>query len=130
MQVDIQRAKRIMLRGLRLRCPACGEGPLYQSLFKMNNECPHCGMVFMREQGYFIGAIYVNVIVTESLIFFTYLACLIMLPSTNKTIYTILFVLAFTIPLIFYRHARSIWLSFDYIVDPPKQQPHNSKYID
>ena len=117
-----------MLRGLMLRCPACGQTPLFQSLFKMHKECSHCGMVFMREQGYFIGAIYVNVIVTEGLIFFTYLICLLTLPSANDTIYTILFALALIIPLIFYRHARSIWLSFDYIIDPPKERSSDTKY--
>jgi uncharacterized protein (DUF983 family) len=126
--MDIRRAKRIMLRGLMLRCPACGQTPLFQSLFKMHTECSHCGMVFMREQGYFIGAIYVNVIVTEGLIFFTYLICLLTLPAANNTIYTILFVLALVIPLLFYRHARSIWLSFDYVIDPPKERPPDTKY--
>ncbi|HVG20714.1 MAG TPA: DUF983 domain-containing protein [Blastocatellia bacterium] len=127
--MDIKRARRIMLRGLRLRCPACGQARLFKSLFKMHEECPHCGMVFMREQGYFIGAIYVNVIVTEGLIFFTYLICLLTLPAANQTVYTILFALALIIPLIFYRHARSIWLSFDYIVDPPKEHSSGGKYF-
>ena len=77
-------------------------------------------MVFAREQGYFIGAIYVNVIATESLIFFTYLLSLAVLPAVSSTIYLVLFVLAITLPIVFYRHARSIWLSFDYVVDPPK----------
>lgn len=86
-------------------------------------------MVFMREQGYFIGAIYVNVIVTEGLIFFTYLICLLTLPSVDQTIYTLLFVLALLIPLAFNRHARSIWLSFDYIIDPPKERPSRTDYL-
>jgi hypothetical protein len=95
----------------------------------MNDRCSHCGMVFMREQGYFIGAIYVNVIVTESVIFFTYLICLLMLPAADQTIYTILFLLALVIPLIFNRHARSIWLSFDYIMDPPKERPPGTESL-
>ena len=86
-------------------------------------------MVFMREQGYFIGAIYVNVIVTESLIFLAYLVCLLTLPAADQTIYTVLFALALIIPLIFNRHARSIWLSFDYIMDPPKEHRPKTKYL-
>jgi uncharacterized protein (DUF983 family) len=117
--MDIARAKRILGRALRLRCPACGEGRLYQSLFRMRKGCPVCGLVFHREQGYFIGAIYVNVIVTESLIFFTYLSSLLFLPASSGTIYSILFVMALVIPVLFYRHARSLWLGFDYFVDPP-----------
>lgn len=114
-----------MLRGLKLRCPACGEGRLYKSLFTMNDECPYCHMVFVREQGYFIGAIYVNVIATESLIFFAYLLSLLVLPVTDSTIYVVLLVMALMLPVIFFRHARSIWLSFDYVIDPPKDFAKN-----
>ena len=117
-----------MARGLRLRCPACGQGSLFRSMFKMNDECEHCGMVFMREQGYFIGAIYVNVIVTESLIFLTYLICLLLMPM-GETMYAFLFALALIIPLIFNRHARSIWLSFDYIMDPPEKHSPKAKHL-
>ncbi|HST21402.1 MAG TPA: DUF983 domain-containing protein, partial [Blastocatellia bacterium] len=118
--MDIARTRRIMLRGLKLRCPACGKGRVYRSLLKMNDECPYCHMVFAREQGYFIGAIYVNVIATESLIFFTYLLSLLVLPIADPTIYVVLLVMALILPLAFFRHARSIWLSFDYVIDPPK----------
>src|SRR5215210_3447792 len=117
--MDISRARRILLRGLRLRCPACGEGRLYRSLFKMNPSCSFCDLVFQREQGYFIGAIYVNVIATESLIFFAYLASLIVLPAADTSVYTVLFAMALVLPILFYRHARSLWLSFDYFIDPP-----------
>jgi len=82
-------------------------------------------MVFAREQGYFIGAIYVNVIATESLIFFTYLLSLLVLPITDSTIYVVLLVMALMLPLAFLRHARSIWLSFDYVIDPPKDFAEN-----
>ena len=30
-------------RGLRLRCPACGEGQLLHSYLKVNATCPACG---------------------------------------------------------------------------------------
>jgi hypothetical protein len=31
------------------------------------------------------------------------------------------------IPLLLNRHARSIWLSFDYIFDPPEDHRHGTK---
>src|SRR5690348_13144551 len=61
----LQRAKRILLRSLRLRCPACGDGRIYRRLVRMRPGCSHCGLVYEREQGYFVGAIYINVIATE-----------------------------------------------------------------
>jgi uncharacterized protein (DUF983 family) len=29
--------------GLRMRCPACGEGKLFASYLKVNEHCPSCG---------------------------------------------------------------------------------------
>lgn len=33
---------RAMLRGARLRCPACGEGRLFSSYLKVADRCPAC----------------------------------------------------------------------------------------
>ncbi|GLK80809.1 DUF983 domain-containing protein [Methylopila turkensis] len=30
-------------RGLKLRCPACGEGRLFRAYLKVNDACPACG---------------------------------------------------------------------------------------
>ncbi len=30
-------------RGLRLRCPKCGEGKAFRAFLKVNNHCPACG---------------------------------------------------------------------------------------
>lgn len=32
-----------LLRGWRGRCPACGEGRLFQGYLKVRPACPHCG---------------------------------------------------------------------------------------
>ena len=32
-----------LLRGLRMRCPACGEGRALHSYLKVNDACGHCG---------------------------------------------------------------------------------------
>ncbi len=32
-----------MLRGARLKCPACGTGALYRRYLKVLNACPNCG---------------------------------------------------------------------------------------
>lgn len=36
--------KQAMLRGLRGRCPACGEGKLFRAYLKTNDVCPACGL--------------------------------------------------------------------------------------
>ena len=34
---------RSMLRGLKGRCPHCGQGKLFRSYLKVNEACPSCG---------------------------------------------------------------------------------------
>jgi uncharacterized protein (DUF983 family) len=33
-------------RGLRGRCPACGQGRIFRALLKVNDHCPSCGEAF------------------------------------------------------------------------------------
>jgi len=117
--MELAKVKRQLNRGLSLRCPVCGLGTLYSSFFRMRRECDHCGLVFAREQGYFIGAIYLNVAATESLIFVSYLAFVLANRAGDQITYTVLFALALILPIVFNRHARSLWLSIDYLLDPP-----------
>lgn len=117
--MNLARARKILVRGLLLRCPACGEGGLYQSAFRMRERCARCGLVFAREQGYFVGAIYVNVILTETLILAVFLGSLIFTSGASDRVYFVMFAAALVLPLAFYRFSRSLWLAFDHIVSPP-----------
>lgn len=50
---------------LRERCPRCRQGaifrgPIFRGWFAMHDHCPVCNLEFEREQGYFIGAMYVS----------------------------------------------------------------------
>jgi uncharacterized protein (DUF983 family) len=36
-------ARDALMRGLRGRCPACGEGRMFRKFLKVNDTCPHCG---------------------------------------------------------------------------------------
>ncbi|SMX29463.1 hypothetical protein TRP8649_03597 [Pelagimonas phthalicica] len=40
--------KRAIWRGLRLRCPNCGEGKLLHSYLKVNESCDCCGLELKR----------------------------------------------------------------------------------
>lgn len=47
-QIATPSAKTVMLRGLRGRCPHCGEGKLLKSYLKANESCSGCGEDFDR----------------------------------------------------------------------------------
>ncbi len=104
--------------GLRLRCPRCGVGRLYSKPFKMNEHCAHCALKFEREQGYFIGAIYINYAATVGIAvpgFF------LLDTFTNITINQQLALwvpFAVIFPLLFFHHSRSLWLVMDHFFNP------------
>jgi uncharacterized protein (DUF983 family) len=99
-------------------CPRCRRGRIYRSLLRMNETCPVCRLQFRREQGYFLGALYVyyglSLPIFLSLVFWV---------STWKawSEYLIVFpALALYAPFIpfTYRCARILWIHFDCFFDP------------
>jgi uncharacterized protein (DUF983 family) len=118
--MNISRAKRIFIRGLKLQCPNCGLAPLYYSPFRMSDYCRYCDITFEREQGYFVGAIYINVIATEAILLITVMGYGLITGSLDGRIFSALIVLAGVLPVFFYHHSRSLWLSIDHILNPEK----------
>src|SRR5919109_4839522 len=54
------RVLHMLSRGLRLCCPRCGARTLFRGWFAMHARCAVCHFRFEREQGYFLGAMYIN----------------------------------------------------------------------
>lgn len=103
---------------LRLRCPRCGVAPLFRGFFLMYPECLSCNLRFEREQGYFVGAIYINYAATAIITIagYVWLDYFVNLSLAKQLIVWIAFGVCF--PLFFFRYARSLWLSIDHMVDP------------
>ncbi|MGH7321743.1 MAG: DUF983 domain-containing protein [Candidatus Rokuibacteriota bacterium] len=122
--MDVGRARRVLARGLRLRCPRCGVGALFRGLFRMDARCPACQLVFEREPGYFVGAIYLNYGMTVLILMPSYVGLNAWLP-VGLGLQLLLggaFVVLF--PLWFFRYSRSLWLSLDYFIDPVGPSAH------
>lgn len=45
-----------MARGLRLRCPRCGEAPLFRTFLETERACPACGAIHQRDRGDWLGS--------------------------------------------------------------------------
>ena len=108
-------------RALRLRCPACAGRPLFTSWFRLREACPGCGLLLARkEEGYYIGAMALNLVVSESLfiLLLTGVAWATW-PAVpwNAILYggVALMVLA---PLAFFPFSRTLWLAFDLLFRP------------
>jgi uncharacterized protein (DUF983 family) len=39
------------MRGLRRRCPRCGNGPLFSRGIKIMERCPECNLLYQRDRG-------------------------------------------------------------------------------
>ena len=110
---------------LSLRCPACGRSSIFQSRFRVRRHCPSCRALFEREEGFFVGAIMVNVVTTEMVILAAYIVCLLTIGFTEELILTVLLPVAIIFPVGFYRHSWSVWLSLDHLVErlPQDERP-------
>lgn len=113
----------LLKRGLLLRCPVCGKGKLFRSLFSMYDRCPVCHFVYEREEGYFSSAMAINLIITELLVAAIVIPLGVVAGTTpNFPVIPVLIMgglLAVLLPLLFYRHSRGLWMSFDHWLNPP-----------
>ena len=53
----MQNLKRLLRTTLLLRCPHCGEGKLFESMYRVRPTCPVCGVRFERNPGEWTGAV-------------------------------------------------------------------------
>lgn len=117
MKKDRRSILNTLLRCLRLRCPACGESSIVQSLFKIKHHCSSCGALFMREEGFFAGAMLVNIVTTEIVVLAIYVTHLLLIGSNYELLITVLFTVGLVFPIAFYHYSWSVWLSFNHLVE-------------
>ena len=104
-------------RCLKLQCPACGCARVFARPFNLKTSCDACGVVFKREEGFFVGAIMANVVATEALILAVYFLCLLLTNLNDQTMLTVLFAFGISFPLAFYHHSWSLWLGLDHLIE-------------
>ncbi len=108
------RLARALGRAIRLRCPRCGETPLFRGWFRMADSCALCGLRFERAQGYFVGAIYVNYGVTVILAVGGFFLLWAGLGLSTGAQLAVLVPVVVLFPLWFFRYSRSLWLAIEW----------------
>ncbi len=106
-----------MFSMLRLRCPRCGQGGLYEKVFTMRKKCPECGLLYEREEGYFTGAMVVGNMISGLIVAPLTLLLFAGGADMREIIYTLLGVGLLLMPFVFW-YARAIWLYFDFMFNP------------
>jgi uncharacterized protein (DUF983 family) len=115
------------------RCPRCHEGEVFEDdnpyklskLFKMNQNCPHCGLRYEIEPNFFYGSMYVSYGYSVAIFAATYIIMnLFFEPSIRQVIGVLLAVVIVLAPLVF-RLARITWLNTFVPYDPNKRGPRH-----
>jgi uncharacterized protein (DUF983 family) len=128
-ELDLRRALRFYLRALRLRCPNCGHGKMFDRWVVQRPVCDHCRIKFERgELDYFIGAYTINLIMSELVVVAGMLFGMwLTWPDVPwNPIKWILLPLVILFPLFTYPFSKSLWLGTDLIYRPPRPEDFNA----
>jgi uncharacterized protein (DUF983 family) len=109
---------------LRQRCPRCRRGRVFRTATRMNEACPVCGLVFTREEGYFLGAMYVSYGLSSLFLGLGMLGIHLLWPDLDLGWAVLLAVVAYLplVPAVF-RYSRVIWIFFDRWAWPEGENP-------
>jgi uncharacterized protein (DUF983 family) len=114
----LSRVLKYLWRACRLQCPWCGTRSLYQRGLTMHERCRYCNLKFEREQGYFLGAMYLNYGFTVIIVLAGYFS-LEGLADVSLNLHLWLWTsLSLLLPVLLYRHSRAFWLCMDYCIKP------------
>lgn len=110
---------------LRQRCPRCHEGRIFQHTLKMNDPCPVCGMLFEREPGYFLGAMYFSYALGVVFLVPLFYLTRWLFPGLDVLVAPLVaFVpFLFLVPTLF-RYSRVLWIYFDRTIAPSELSDH------
>jgi uncharacterized protein (DUF983 family) len=109
-----------MLHGV---CPRCRRGriyrrPMFRSWLDMNDRCPACGLRFEREQGYFLGAMYVSYALSvPPVLLLVLLFWLALRWPLDRAVLAAFFAYLPVVPVMV-RIARVVWIHVDQWLDP------------
>jgi uncharacterized protein (DUF983 family) len=103
---------------LRQRCPRCRKGRMFRGILTINDPCPVCGLLFQREEGSFLGAMYVSYALSAAITAVCYFALAALLPGWNGIALASLAILAYLpfVPAVF-RYSRVLWVYYDRVGD-------------
>ncbi len=111
----------ILVRGLRKRCPACGQGKLFHRWFSIAEQCPRCGLKFERIEGHWIGSVGMNTIITFGLVLIALIVSLLLFINSDIPQWYVaigLGILALTIPPLIDPFTRTFWTAIDIAMRP------------
>ncbi|MEO9255866.1 MAG: DUF983 domain-containing protein [Tepidiformaceae bacterium] len=102
---------------LKMRCPRCLKGSVYRGFLRMREACPVCGLIFEREPGYFLGAMYASYTIGFVLTLPVWLTLLLIGQSLGVIMGVSIVLVVLLMPMLFH-YSRVAWMHFDYMFNP------------
>jgi uncharacterized protein (DUF983 family) len=100
--------RRAIWRGIRQRCPVCGQGKLFCGMFRMRDDCTCCGVSFTREPGLWLGSMDINLTISLAVV----MAPIIFLPDLALPRALVFGTIgAIALPALLFRFVRGFWIA-------------------
>jgi uncharacterized protein (DUF983 family) len=115
----------LIRRALARKCPVCGRGDIFATHFRMNRSCPNCHVVFWKDPGESLGAMYVDYAVATVAFLIAWFILDWTTQLSDPVQVAIVAPIAVASILIFYPLSRSIWTVLVYIsggIEKPKMR--------
>ena len=112
--------RRLLWRGLLRQCPLCGSGDVFESFFQVRERCPRCNFPLQREEGHWLGAVGINMLVTLGLLFVTMLVAFLVTIDERRwapVAIPCLLVAGLT-PLLFFGSSHTMWSGIELAMNP------------
>jgi uncharacterized protein (DUF983 family) len=105
----------MFLRGATRRCPRCGSGHLFRHWVTILPDCPHCGLHFEREAGYWAGALAINIILVGGVFTIAFVVALVLtVPDIPVAPLLAIFIPLMVLgPIFFYPISKTLWVTID-----------------
>jgi uncharacterized protein (DUF983 family) len=101
---------------------------LFSSFFTLRTRCPTCGLRFEREEGYWVGAMIVNLAATMVAFFVVLMGGILLwwpdVPWGALTVITVAVCAA--VPVLFYPWSKTIWMALDVLLHRMDAQDHDA----
>ncbi len=117
-----KRAAILLGRAVQRRCPYCGAAGIFRTWFELHKTCPGCGVEFNREEGYFLGAMAINLVVAEGITVGVVTAMMVFTTLALLPLEAAAMSLAVLLPILFYPYSRMFWMALNLQLDPPEHQ--------
>ena len=109
-------------RALTRRCLRCGRRGIFTGYFALADDCPNCGLPIEREDGYWVGALIVNIAVAMGAYAVFLVGGLVLFwpePPYTVLLFGGMAIMAL-LPIVVYPWSKTLWWWFDTaLLHPP-----------